>query len=349
MKHIIPFLIAAVIIASCNSGQDSLNKDITVAVSVQEIQPKSINKYVSITGTIKPVKDVQLKSEMTGSYKLQTNPATGRPYALNDNVHEGDVIIMLEDKEYENNIKLSSLKLSLESSKQLYDKQQSLNEKGGATLNDVKTAEISYVNAKYSYDGALLQLQKMRVKAPFTGTIVDLPYYTPGNRLNSGTIMVSIMDYSKLYMDVNLAEKNMGTIKPGQQVLVTNYTLPGDTLEGAVTQLSPAIDADTRSFKGTITVNNPQLKLRPGMYVKGEIVVAAANKSVVVPKNIITSRQQGNFVFVVEKGIAYERLVQFGIENTADVQIVSGLKLGDQLVVKGFETLRNGSKVKVVK
>jgi membrane fusion protein (multidrug efflux system) len=150
-------------------------------------------------------------------------------------------------------------------------------------------------------------------------------------------------------MEVNLPEKTMGETKSGQTVRVTNYTLPKDTLIGTVTQLSPAIDAETRSYKGLIMVNNPKLQLRPGMYVKGEIVIASANNTIVVPKEIITSKQRGNSIFVVDKGIAYERIVEFGLENPREVQIVSGLKQDERMVVKGFETLRDRSKVKEMK
>jgi hypothetical protein len=69
----------------------------------------------------------------------------------------------------------------------------------------------------------------------------------------------------------------------------------------------------------------------------------------VIPKEVILSKQRGNSVFVVEKGIAYERIIEFGLENPREVQIISGLKLNEQLVVKGFETLRDRSKVKEMK
>jgi multidrug efflux pump subunit AcrA (membrane-fusion protein) len=85
------------------------------------------------------------------------------------------------------------------------------------------------------------------------------------------------------------------------------------------------------------------------MYVKGEIVVASARNTIVVPKEIIVSKQRGNSVFIVEKGIAYERIVEFGLENPREVQIISGLKLDEQVVIKGFETLRDRSKVKEMK
>ena len=67
------------------------------------------------------------------------------------------------------------------------------------------------------------------------------------------------------------------------------------------------------------------------------------------PKEIVVSKQKGNYVFVVEKGIAYEREIQIGLENPKQVQVVSGLKVGENVVVKGYETLRNESKIKVVK
>ena len=338
-----------VILISCNREQDNLGKDITIPVTVADVKPGTIEEFIDISGAVKPVKEVQLKTEVTGNYQLKINPATGRLYALGDRVNEGSEIIEISDKEYENNIKLSSLKLNLEITKQVFDKQQSLYDKGGVTLSELKNAEINYINANYSYEDALLRLQKMHIKAPFTGVIIDLPYFTPGVKVDANILLVKLMDYSKLHMEVNLPEKSMGETKPGQPVRVTNYTIPNDTLMGTVTQLSPAIDPETRSYKGLIMINNPKLKLRPGMYVKGEIVVASAENTIVVPKDIIVSKQRGNSVFVVEKGIAYESIVEFGLENPREVQIISGLKPDERMVVKGFETLRDQSKVKEMK
>lgn len=349
MKNLIALVSAIILLSSCNREQDNLGRDITIPVTVEDVRPGIIEEFVEINGAVKPVKEVQLKAEIPGNYRLMNNPSTGRPYALGDRVNEGAEIIEISDKEYENNIKLSSLKLNLEITKQVFDKQQSLYDMGGVTLSELKNAEINYINANYNYEDALLRLQKMHIKSPFTGIIIDLPYYTPGVRIEAGSSLVKLMDYSRLHMEVNLPEKSMGRIKPGQQVRVTNYTIAGDTLAGSVNQLSPAIDPETRSYKGLITVNNPGLKLRPGMYVKGEIVVASSAEAIVIPKDIIVSKQRGNSVFVVEKGIAYERVVEFGLENPREVEIVSGLKKDERVVVKGFETLRDKSKVKEMK
>lgn len=349
MKKTIACWIAVSMITACNRQLQDPGQDIAIPVTVTAIKTKTIEEFIEITGPVQPLKMVELKAQVAAQYQLQINPATGRPFGLGDRVSAGAALIKLEDPEFENNIKLNSLKLNLEITKQVFDKQQSLYEKGGVTLSELKNAEINYINANYSYEDALLNLQKMQVKSPFDGIIIDLPYHTPGVKVESGTTLVKIMDYSRLLMEVNLPEKSMGETKSGQVVRVTNYTLPNDTLMGTVTQLSPAIDAETRSYKGFIMINNPGLKLRPGMYVKGEIVVASAVDAIVVPRDIIVSKQRGNSVFVVEKGIAYERIVEFGLENPKEVQIISGLKTDEQIVVKGFETLRDRSRVKELK
>jgi len=349
MKRALILLVLIATLAACKQNQNEASQDITVPVTVTEVKPGSIEQFIGITGNVKPVKEVQLKSEMSGLYLLRNNPATGRPFALGDQVKEGQEIISFEDKEYESNLKINSLKLNLETSKQVYEKQRSLYEKGGVTLSELKTAEINMINANYSYNDALFRLEKMHVKAPFTGVIVDLPYFTPKVKVDMNVSIVKMMDYSSLHMEINLPEKTLGYIKTGQEVRITNYTLPNDTLRGTISQLSPAIDAETRSFKGMVLISNPKLLLRPGMYAKAEIVVSTAKNTIVIPKEIILSKQNGNTIFVVEKGVAYERTVQLGLENPKEVQIVSGLSLKDKVVVKGFETLRDRTKVKEMK
>ncbi len=195
----------------------------------------------------------------------------------------------------------------------------------------------------------MIQLDKMDIKSPIKGIIVNLPYYTKGTRINTADEMVTIMNYTQLFMEVNLPEKDIAQIEIGNLAKVTNYTLPNDTLIGRITQLSPIIDPSTRTFKGLLVINNPELRLRPGMFVKADIVVAKKDNTIVIPKDIILSKQRGKTVFVVERGAASERLVTTGLESATDVEILKGLKKDERLIISGFETLRNRSKVKVIR
>ncbi len=351
MKNIkyITLFAAFVAIIGCSGRQESETTDLAIPVSIEDVRLQTIQQYVNTTGTAKSTQEVDLSSEMAGIYKLLNNPSTGRPFKLGDRVRAGQVIIRLEDEEYVNNIALSAKKLNLEISEQEYEKQKSLYEKGGVTLRELRNAEVSATNAKYDFENAQVRLSKMNIVAPFSGVIVDLPFYTPGTRVNSGSAMVSLMSYEKMFLDINLPEKSISEVILGQEVIITSYTLTNDTLRGTVTELSPAISTETRTFKGKLTIDNANLKLRPGMFVKADIIVAQKDSAVVVPKNIMLSSGRGRVVFVVDQSTAMERRITTGIENQEFAEIISGLKVNDRLVVKGFETLRNNSKVKVIR
>jgi len=85
------------------------------------------------------------------------------------------------------------------------------------------------------------------------------------------------------------------------------------------------------------------------MFVKADIVVNRRDSAIVIPKNIILSRQKGKTVFVVDRGVAAERIIETGLENLTDVEVTRGLARNERIVTGGFETLSNRSKVKIIK
>jgi membrane fusion protein (multidrug efflux system) len=345
-------LIAAVllfVIGSCNNPNQNLSADVEIPVSVEDIKLKPIEEFVNTTGTAFPKGEIIQKSKIAAAYYLEINPQTGRAWQLGDRVKAGSLIARLEDKEYVNSVKLETNQLNLELSESELKKQESLYEKGGVTLKDLKTASINYANAKTTVENSRLQLEKTRIVAPINGVIVELPYYTQSTQVETGSTIVKIMDYQIMYMNVQLPEKYINTIKKEQTVKLTNYTIPEDTLIGKITQLSPAINADTRTFQGNILINNPDYLLRPGMFVKADIVTSHKDSVIVIPKSIVLSRQRGKTVFIIDRGVAVERIISTGLENITDVEVVRGLARNERVVTSGFETLSNKSKVKIIK
>jgi len=337
------------LLGSCRNEQPDLEADIAVPVTVEDIKLKSIEQFITTNGTVLATQEVLLKAEMGGKYQLLKNPRTGRTWTLGDRVRTGDAIVGFEEQEYVNGIQIKSKEINLEISKDELAKLTDLLAKGGATEREVSNANQTFINAEYSLENAKLQLAKMNVLAPFDGVIVDLPYFTPGNKIDNGAELVTIMDYDRLYMEFQLPEKNIAELAVNQHVRILNYTLPDDTLSGTISQLSPAINPDTRNFKGTFMINNPDLKLRPGSYVKAEIVTMKKDSVIVIDKELIMSRQRGKSVFIVDNSTANERRITTGLENPQEVEILTGLKVNDRIVIEGFETLGNRSKVKVVR
>lgn len=340
-------LIAA--FAGCRNQDQNLTADIEIPVSVEELKLKPIEEFVNTTGTAFPKGEIELKSKIVASYFLEINSQTNRFWQLGDKVKAGSLIARLEDEEYVNSVKMETNKLNLELMESELKKQESLYEKGGVTLRELKTASINYENAKTAVVTSKLQLEKTKIISPIDGVIVELPYHTQGTQIETGATVVKIMDYKTMYMDVQLPEKYISVIKAGQLVKLTNYTIPDDTIIGNVTQLSPAINADTRTFKGTVSIDNQEYLLRPGMFVKADIIINHKDTVIVIPKSIVLSRQKGKTVFIVDRGVAAERIIETGLENIAEVEVVRGLAKNERVVTSGFETLSNKSKVKIIK
>jgi RND family efflux transporter MFP subunit len=312
------------------------------------IKPQSISSFIETTGTVYSFKEGVMKSELSGVYRLQRNPATGRPFALGDAVKAGQVLIRIEDREFENNLQTEGKKLNLELAENNYKKQQSLYDKGGVTQTELKNSSIAYVNAKYAYENSEIQLSKMSVRAPFEGVIVELPYHTDGVRVEQGQELLKIMQYDKLLMDVKLPEKHLAEVSMNQMVRVANYNAARDTIYGRISQISPVINADTRTFQSVLQIDNDKRVLRPGMFIKAFILSEKRDSTIVIPKETVISRQDGKIVFTVENGIATEKQITTGLESIDEIEVVSGLKFNDRLVVSGFETLRNKSKVSII-
>ena len=348
-KNLILFGAALLLAAACRNQDQNLTADVEIPVSVEEIKLKPIEEFINTTGTAFPKGEIELKSRIPAAYFLEKNPQTGRLWQLGDRVKTGSLIARLEDEEYVNSVRMETNQLNMELMESELRKQESLYEKGGVTLKELKTAGINYENARTTVVTSKLQLEKTRITAPIDGVIVDLPYYTQGTQVENGVTIVKIMDYRTMYMDVQLPEKYISVIRPGQTVKMTNYTIPDDTLIGNVTQLSPAINPDTRTFKGTVSIDNRDLLLRPGMFVKADIITNHKDSAIVIPKNIILSRQKGKTVFIVDRGVAAERIIETGLENITEVEVLRGLAKNERVVTGGFETLGNRSKVKIIK
>jgi membrane fusion protein (multidrug efflux system) len=343
------FAITALLLSSCNQPDMQVNTTIEVPVGVIEVSTSSIEEFVSTTGSVYPLKDVSLSSEITGEYTLQINPATRKPYALGDHVKAGATIIKLEDEEYVNDLRIKSKEVDQEISELEYEKQQALYKKGGVTLRDLKNAEITLINTEYDMESSRLSLAKMSIEAPFSGIIADLPYFTKGTRVTTNTEMVKVIDFEMLYMEANLPEKYFRNIEKGYKVYVTSYTSTADTLLGTITQISPSIDSEARTFKCFVVVENQEQVLLPGMFVKADLVVNSAEEVIVIPKDIIMSRNRNQIIYVVEQGVASERIITTGLQNSENTEVKMGLLKGESIVNSGFETLRDQSRVRILR
>ena len=252
--------ISILALSGCQQERMTAQTDTTIPVRVMEVKKSSIQEFVTTTGTVYAAKETILKTEQAGRYMIQRNPKTGKPFVMGDSVAANTLLFSLDNPEYVNQIAMDSKKLSLESAEREFTKQQSIYEKGGITLSEVKNAEKALIDARYSFDNAKISLAKLEVRAPFNGVIVNLPHYTSNQWVEANTEVATLMDYSSLYAGLTLPGKEMDRIQQNQNVVVSNYSQEKQRLEGKITQISPALDPTSRMFKIKIEASNPDLQ-----------------------------------------------------------------------------------------
>lgn len=320
---------------------------IDVPVSVQSVEAGLIEEYVSSTGTIKPIAEAEILTEASGFFSFASTS--------NSRIQEGirvktnQMIAKLENRELVNNARVELKLITMETAEREYEKQKSLYEKGGVTLKEVQLADQHRVDSKYNYEASLIMMDKLNVKTPISGILVRLEKITEGDYVTAGRVIGKIMDYDNVYVEVNVSNTDIARIKIGHKAKVINYAISEEIFIGEVTEISRTIDAESRTHKVTIFINNPKRRLRPGMFVKVDIVIESKENAVLVPRHVVLNRNNRDVVFVVEKQRAIMKEVELGLEDKENIEIISGLEEGERIVLRGYETLKDKTRVTVGK
>jgi RND family efflux transporter MFP subunit len=336
-----------VLLGGCDEEGPNIDVESAIPVRTEPVQRQPIAEYITATSSAQANNSATLTALQSGAYRLQDHPTSEKPYAMGDVVDAGGLVAILENPEFENQVSIESKRLQYTSAQREFEKQKALFDKGGITLREVTDAERMFIDADYALENARLQLARLEVRAPFAGILVDLPHRSVGELVEAGAQLGQLMDYETLYAEVSLPGEEIDRVMPGQSLRAMPYgRAEADTLTGEVEQVSPVLDAESRMFKVTLRVANAQLALRPGMFLKVELIADARDSAIVIARDVISDRAGNHVVYVVDKGVALERVLELGIGNREAVEVLSGLEVDEDLVVEGFETLRDRSRVK---
>ena len=339
------FIFLPVLFLACDSAEDKSAADLTIPVVVEKVKRGPIASYVSATGTLRAKREERVVAEVDGVLHLaKTN---GAAMLAGARVQAGQFLAEIENQEYLLNVRVESQKLAMENATRELQKQEALYKEGGVTEKELELARRTALDARLNYETAQLKTDKLRLKAPITGFLANLQSNAEGTRVPVGFRLCTIMDYNATLVQVNLPNTDAERVQIGQEVVVSNYALTDQSFRGKVTAIDPTIDPQTRTFVVTVEVANDKLLLRPGMFVKADIIIENHPEAVVIPKTALQTRDNKPVTFIVQGASAEMREVSTGIETREEIEILEGLTEGERLVVKGHETLRDKSKVRV--
>lgn len=223
----------------------------------------------------------------------------------------------------------------------------------------ISKAEIDASESKFNRLNAVVDqmrsnIAKKTIVAPFDGQL-GIRQVNVGQMINSGQQVVQLTELDKVYVDFALPQQTLPQLATGYEARVHADALPGHEFKGEVTAINSMVDAVTRNIGVQATLENPDHPLRPGMFVKVDVVLPQKSKTLVVPGSAVSYAPYGNSVFVIEKkkdpktGKESESLrqafVRIGEARGDFVAVTDGLKPGDVVVSTGVFKLRNGMPV----
>lgn len=184
------------------------------------------------------------------------------------------------------------------------------------------------------------------IKAPTTG-MISIKQIEEGMFVNSGNEIATIVDISKTKVQVFLSENEVYEVKKGQSVQITTGVYPNTIFKGTVDFISHQAD-ETRSYQTEIVIDNQSYSLlRSGTYVNLKFLGGKSEKTLLIPREAIASSIKNPSVFIVNNGKVQKREIKTGIETGGLIQVISGLKGTDKVVISGQINLKNGSKIKI--
>lgn len=327
------------IIETAISDLDTLKR----LVVVTTFQPKQevFKHFIEVQGTVKADKSVELHPEMGGN-------VTRIFVKEGQRVSKGQTLAQLDASVLNNNIAQMQTQLSL--AKTTFERQERLWKQNIGS-------EIQYLQAKANKEGLennlnslYSQANKMKIKAPFSGTI-DQVFAKVGELANPQMPFLRVINLSKVYIESDITESYLASIKKGTEVEVSFPSL-NKNMNSKITQVGNFINPNNRSFKARIDITNQDGDIKANLLADIRINDFSAN-GIVIPSNTIQEDSEGNnFVYTVNKEKNKSKVVKSFVtvvkEYNNQSYISEGLKASDIIIDKGSKLVKSGDAVSIV-
>jgi multidrug efflux system membrane fusion protein len=221
---------------------------------------------------------------------------------------------------------------------------------------DVDTAQSQLDQAKAMIQKTQAIIAQKNIVAPFTGRL-GVRQVNLGQYLNPGDPTVTLTDLTLLYVNFTLPSQDTPRIAVGQKVDVTADAFPGRKFSATITTIEPQISASTRTISIQATMPNPDEALLPGMFVNAAVVLPDQAAEVVLPETAVEYTLYGDSAYVIRQDgtgtdgkpllKAFRSPVKTGLRWGNKVEVLDGLKAGDQVVAAGQLKVQDGMAVAV--
>jgi RND family efflux transporter MFP subunit len=352
------FIIALMLLTSCNDSKDEQTIEMIKPVRYQEITFASGNTVRSFLGTARSDKEINLSFRTSGilttlNINVGRKVLKGNLLAQLDNA---EAILSLEQAIASEN----SAKSNLNTATSTLERTRTLYEKGSASLSDYENAKSSYASAEANYESAYRSVDIRRkqvsygvIYAPATGIIASRPVEINEN-VSAGQVVAVLNAGNKMEVSLGVPENVINLLNKDMTVEIAFTALKNKRYKGFINEIAPSLDANTSTYPIRVRISSPSPEIKSGM--AANVFFSFAEKTdleaLIAPVAAVGEDSEGNFVFLIQSedgltGTVTKHHFTIGELTPKGFIIKEGLALGDRVATAGLQTLLDGQKVKL--
>jgi membrane fusion protein (multidrug efflux system) len=301
-----------------------------VDVDTARMQP--IVDAVRATGRIEAVQAVELRSDEQGR-------VTALLFHEGQLVARGAPLVRIDDAMLRAQAERADADRDL--ARQQLERVRRLRAQNAATPADLERVEAAARSATAALAVLQLQIARSVVRAPFAG-VVGQRFVSLGDYITTTTPLLTLQTVDPQRAVIEVPERHAVRLKLGQTVEFTVAAEPSRTFAARVDFIDPVVQTANRTIMVKGLARNPDRILKPGMFIEARLATATRANAVVIPEDAVQPLRTANVVWVVANGKASRRVVQLGARSQGVVEILSGVKPGELVVVGGLERMGEG-------
>ena len=334
MKANNSILTIALTVALTLSNSVTASQPATI-VTAYHVQPGTIEQTLNAVGRLTAHQSVNITSLVDGRVAS---------LALRDGAFvEADApLVMLDSREQ--SARVAETRASLHDSERQLEYMKQLIERGAVSQDELEAISSQVETQRAALRAEEVVLSDYTIRAPFSGTL-GLHDISVGARIQAGSVITTLDDLSGLNLTFELPESLLGFMQPGQHITARSDAWPGDSFTGQVDAIDSRINPSSLTFRARVVLPNPDMKLRPGLFMQLQVPVVA-QEALVVPVHSVLYDGGRNFVFVIaDDNTVSRREVATGRNRNGLMEVLSGLQTGEKIVDEGIAKVREGSRV----
>lgn len=306
-----------------------------IPVETAAVERGDVSSYLTSTANLVPENEVRVISEWEGRL-AKLNVEEGQQIVKGQILGElmrGDAEILQAKAK----VRAENAKVGLNRAERLKAQELISSEAFDKVQMESRVADQELAEAQW-------RLEKTYIRSPFSGMITARSVQH-GQHIRPGDELFVVADFDPLVARIYMPEKDVLELSEGRSVRLALRADEKVSFEGRISQISPVVDTATGTVKVTVEVVGAPKEVRPGAFIRVDIVKDTKTGALLVPREAVVRELQSTFVYLAENGVAHKKAIKVGLEENGKVE-VEGLAAGDRVVIAGHGGLKDGALVK---